>query len=499
MQNVTLKGLILLCCLVSGLSCVPWPRPARLPLATYLARTEPLIAEQRYSQAIDLLEQAAEAHAQNPWPLIRIGQVYLAQHHWLMAEDAFNRALARDPHQALASAGLAETLFQQGRLDEAQHYWYETISLDPQLPGVFTGLGRVYLTLLDFDAAREAFLEQQQHRSDAEAQWYLAALTAPTDRTAALDYLKGIPASTGDGQAFNDHLPETSISLAAWRDYLLQTLSLVPAGASQAELAKTTGIALAQVQMWPLAVYALSVAREESGQAVDAETLAFLGHALAQAGRPALELFEQAHEADPAAALPLYFQGLYLRQQGALQAAEQLFQQAIHLEPENPAFYAEMGQTKAQQADLASAEIWYTAAVQVAAGDKAQFQLLLAQFYAEYGYRLNEAGIPMVQAIIEADPDNAAAYSVLGWMQFQASVPPNMGEEALRRALELEPNLAIARYRLARSLEAQGRVGQAMDEYRRVVDLDKSGIYRQRALQDLQRLAPSEKASLFAR
>jgi superkiller protein 3 len=279
---------------------------------------------------------------------------------------------------------------------------------------------------------------------------------------------------------------EEKQDLLARRDYLLTALKSFNPESSQAEVAKATGIALAQAQLWPLAIHALTIAREKQGQTADAETLAFLGYAQAQAGRPALDLFAQAQAADPNSPLPLYFQALYLRQQGALRAAEDLFNQAVTLDPDNAAFYAEMGETKAQKGDLASAEIWYQAAVQVS-DDDLRFRLLQAKFYANWGYRMAEAGIPVVETIIKTDENNAEAYDLLGWMQFLTGAPDS-GEAALRQALVLNPDLLSARYHLARQLEVTGRNTEAAAEYQRVVDWDTSGNYRDRALRDLQRL-----------
>jgi superkiller protein 3 len=457
---------------VAGLSCAPKPQAA--PLANFMARVEPLIVERRYSEAALMLDEAAQAHSKDALPLLKLGQIYLSQHRWLLAEDAFNRALARDPSNPLAMAGLAETLYNQGRLAEALKVWQEVTTLNPDSQGAFTGLGRTHLALFEVEAAREAFLEQQRLQPDPEAQWYLAALEAPSDLLTARESLQSLT------------LPKEGGGLAARRDYLLAALEPFTAESPQAEVAKATGIALAQAQLWPLAVHALTTAQEKQAETVDAETLAFLGYALAQAGRPALELFEQARQTDPESALPLYSQGLYLRQQGALKAAEALFKQAVELDPENAAFYVEMGETKAQKGELSTAEIWYAAATQVAEDDL-QFRLLQAKFYANWGYRMAEAGIPAAQAIIEADKNNAEAYDLLGWMQFLTGAPQG-GEASLRQALALNPNLISAHYHLARQLEAMGRQAEAVEEYQRVVDWDTSGAFRDRALQDLQRL-----------
>ncbi len=453
---------------------MPLPRAAQQPLSQLIEQAEPLIVARRYSDAVVALEKAARLYADAPRPLVQIGQIYLAQQRWLLAEDAFNRALARDLENPVAMAGLAEALFRQQRLYEAQEWWENAAQAQPQLPGVFTGLGRTRLWLFGFEAARQSFAEQQVHRFDPEAQWFLAALDAPLDWAAAVDELQAIsPDSVGMNK-----------SLLAQRDYLLTTLSSFSAESSQVEVAKATGIALAQVELWPLAVHALTVANTRGP--TDAETLAFLGHALAQANRPALDLFEQARQLDPESALPLYFEGLYLRQQGALQVAEDRFKQAIELDPDNAAIYVELARTKTEQGDLAMAELMYQAAVQVSDGDR-QFQRLLALFYTERGYRLEEAGIPAAQALIEADENDAAAYELLGQMQFLAGKPDG-GEASLRQALKLDPESVGAHYLLGRLLETKNQPALALAEYQWVVDRDTSGQFRERALKDMQRL-----------
>jgi tetratricopeptide (TPR) repeat protein len=468
-----LPKLILFLLLLTGMAaCTPVPKPTR----------EPLSAERRYSEAVAIFEQAAQVHAENPDPLIKIGQIYLVQHRWLLAEDAFNRALARDLDNAQAAAGLAETLLNQGRLSEALKWWHQAASFDPELPGVFTGLGRTYLFLFDFESAQAAFLKQQAHTPDFEAAWHLAALAAPLDLPAAVDYLQTIPADENESGV--------SVSLVARRDYLLETLTLFTAASPQAEVARSTGIAMAQIERWPLAIYALSMAVEQASDlsaAAQAEALAFLGHASAQAGRPAYNFFEQALQIDPNSALPLYFEGRYLRQKGALQAAEASFEQAIALDPQNAALYTEVAQIKEQQGNLAEAELWHTAAIEVAE-EKLPFQLLVLKFYAHRNYRMGEAGIPLAETLIKADKNNAEVYDLLGWMQFLSGAPAD-GEEALRQALELDPDLISAHYHLARLLETTGRSVLAQEEYQRVADWDTSGVFRDQALKELLRLA----------
>ncbi len=481
-----LRLVLLLTAFISTTACESASAPPTPePLTSFYAKAHALLEQRRFTEAAQTLEQAAEVHPNSPQPLIKIGQIYLRQHRWLLAEDAFNRALVREPVNAPAAAGLAETLLNQGRLGEAGKWWQRAIQFDPAQVGVFTGLGRTYLRLFEFEAAQDAFLQQQGHRFDPRAAWYLAALTAPVNLDKGIAHLHAIP----------DDAPA---NLVAHRDYLWAALVPFAEDSPPAEVAMAAGIALTQIESWPLAARALSLAAKQSAALSpqdQAETLAFLGHTQAQSGRPALELFEQAQKLNPASALPLYFKGLYLRRQGALDTAEQAFQKAIALDPQNAALYAEMGHIKVGQGDLATAELWYHAAGQVAAHsgeDELPFQLLLLNFYAERGYLIPEAGIPLAQEILETDPNNARVYDTLGWMQFLSGAADS-GEEALQKAVELDPDLINARYHLARYLEATGQAALAKAEYQRVVDGDTAGTYRDAALKGLLRLnAPQD-------
>ncbi len=428
------------------------------------------------------MEEAAEVHPDSLMPLIRIGQIYLGQHRWLPAEDAFNRALARDLQSGVATAGLAESLLNQGQSGRALALWQQAGQLNRNVPGVFTGLGRTHLARLEFEEAKQTFLDQQAHQPDPDAQWFLAALEAPADVSTANDYLLAIP-------------PDASADVLARRDYLLAALVPFTAESPQVDVARATGIAMVQVKLWPLAIHALTLADENlknssnspnSPNPDKAENLAFLGHALAQAGRPALDLFEQAQTLDPDSALPSYFYGIYLRQQGALQAAEAQFNQAITLDPDNAAIYVELGRTKAEQGDFAAAEEQYDLAATVA-DDQIQIQLARVRFYATRGYNLLETGIPAAEMVIGDDKNNAEAHDLLGWMYF-LSGDPEAAETELRRAIELDSNSISSRYHLARVLGATGQLTEAMVQYQRVIDWDTIGGFRDRALKELQQL-----------
>lgn len=487
MRAKLFRGLLLSLLLFLGSGCTLSPQPGRQSVAYYRERADLLLAERHYSQAVAVLEEGSQVHPGEIDFLIRIGRIYLAQQRWPAAIDAFNRALAVDGRQAAALAGLAETFFWQGQLYQALPLWQQAATLDPELPEVFTGLGRTQLHLFDFEAALNTFKDQQRHRRSFEADWYLAALLAPSDLVTAREHLLAI-------QAANEPAQPVTESLLVRRDYLLTALVPFTVESPPLEVARATGLAMVQAQQWPLAVYALEAAQTlATSPAVSNETraeiLAFLAHARAQAGKPALDLFEQARQLDPTSALPLYFEGLYLRRHGALQVAEDRFKAAIELDAENAAFYAEIGRLKDQQGDLAVAERWYKAAVELAEAPE-EFRLLLLKFYANRTYLLTEAGIPLAEQMIEAGQAGAEVYDLLGWMSFLAGEADG-GLSALQQALDLDPQLVSARYHLGRYYEANGQPALARVEYQRVIDWDTGGFLRDQAYSGLKRLAGS--------
>jgi tetratricopeptide (TPR) repeat protein len=456
-------------------ACTPRPQPVVRPTPSAPDLTT-LIAAGRFTAAAEYLTEQAARQSDNPVPLLQLGQLYLRQRQWLLAEDAFNRALAISPAQSLATAGLAEVHLQQGDWQAAETLWQEAARQNPDLPGVFTGLGRTALVRLDFPAAREAFENQQARQSDPEALWYLAALNAPTDVTTANEQLLAIPL-------------DAPASVLARRDYLLATLAPFTADSSPAEVAQATGMALVQVRLWPTAIHALQQAGANplpNDPRFQAKTMSFLGHAYAQMGKPALDLFEQARQIDPDSALPLYFYGIFLRQQGAFRAAMDQFEQAVVLEPDNAAIYAEMGLTSAEQGNYAAAEAFYQTAVDVS-DNSLEMRLLRVLFYAQRGYRVIEAGIPAGESLVEDDATNAEAHDWLGWMYLLAGESVK-AEEAFRQALALDPGLVSARYHLARYLMLDQQKTQAAEAFQLVVDSDISGKYRKLALQALAEL-----------
>jgi len=471
-NNIIVWGMLTTITLGIGIIIYPSPPPPKTLPAPKISLTEiaeqvgPLLVERRYQDAITALEEAALLYPSAPEPLIRIGQIYLSQHRWLMAEDAFNRALARDYYHPQALAGLGETLLEQGRIEPAITVWGRAVAEDSQYN---TGLGRSYLAVLNFDQAETIFARQP----DAEAHWYLAALTAPTDVVQAKTHLEAMTVVEDSQLAIN-------------RDYLQELLKPFFADSPQNEVAQAVGIGLAQVEQWPLAYQALANIPNDKPAPQQAEAIAFLAHTHIQLGLPAFELFEQAYQLNPESALVLSLQGRYFQQHGAWRSAEHRLGQAVMANQDNPATYAEMATLKAQRGFISSAEAWYEVAI-LQASNKLPFQRMLAYFYLNHNYQVDEKGIPLVKTMLETHEDSTELQDLLGWMQFITG-NNHEAEQTLRQALEQNPDSVRVRYHLAKVLIANHKTEEAIIEFQHVIDWDTSSGLRERAQFALQSL-----------
>lgn len=109
------------------------------------------------------------------------------------------------------------------------------------------------------------------------------------------------------------------------------------------------------------------------------------------------------------------------------------------------------------------AELW----LQVVPRDSSDYRILASDF-AEKDRRDRVEGWTRA---VEIDPDDALAHSSLGSV-YQAQGALDSAEHHYRAALRVEPRLVPARYNLGLILETQGRTDEAMATYREALRVD---------------------------
>jgi tetratricopeptide (TPR) repeat protein len=159
---------------------------------------------------------------------------------------------------------------------------------------------------------------------------------------------------------------------------------------------------------------------------------------------------------------------MHLRTRSEYQRSLERLVEAAALDPQNPAFLAELGTAYRLVNDQPSAEYWLKAAAALAVSDL-RFQELLARFYAEEGYNLASGGLDTLEQtarLFPSDPDVRASY---GWALYTTG-STEAALAQLDAALDITPNHLRSLYYKAQilletgNLEGAERILQGMQE-----------------------------------
>jgi tetratricopeptide (TPR) repeat protein len=437
--------------------------PGHERLAQLLSRGQAHQAAREYAAAIRNYQEAGRVAPALALPLVRIGQVYLAQHRYPLAIGMFLQALSLEGTRSEALLGLAESYAAQGDWERAAGAAREALAWVPGWREARLLLGRAQLERGDYDQATRAFADVLAGEEDEPlAHYYLGLLLAADEAEAARRHLQA--AIAGSPQSAD---AETALSAL-----------------DEAEAAPDRPAALIRLGVLYLRLGELSLAQRAFAAAAAetptyAEAYAYLGRTKALRGEPAMDDFRAALALEPDLVLGHYFLGSYYRAQGLNDLAEEEFWTAYRQDPDNAALCSAMATVYVGRGDYASAEEWLLAAVERVPQDPA-FQLLLAHFYVDHIYQVQEKGVEAASRAVELAPQSAEAHDLLGWAYFLVDDFAH-AEESLRRALDLDGYFAAAHYHLGALLEARGDRSGARAAYLRAVDLDTTGYYRQRA------------------
>ena len=147
--------------------------------------------------------------------------------------------------------------------------------------------------------------------------------------------------------------------------------------------------------------------------------------------------------------------------------AEQVLQELIHLEPDNPAFHFYLGITVYEQGKYGEAQTAFRKAIELRPDD--------AEAYNNLGSALSRQGKPgeaeeAFRKAIDRGPDYARANYNLG-CALNEQRRPGEAEAAYRKAIDLQPDYAEAHNNLGNALTAQGKYAEAEAAFRKAIDL----------------------------
>lgn len=459
-------GLLVLAILASA------AQPSVVPLVAALRAGDAAAAQHDYPAAADALAEAAARWPYSAALLFRTGLAELLAGRFEAAQTHIETAAALDGWTPDRRLALGDAFWGQNNPAAAVAQWELARSDRPPDADVLERLARGYEALGQHGDAIAALAALAQQRSEPQAYYRLALLTAATAPADALPRLRLVA--------------DLDASFAAAAEGLLTAIGAGQASGSDAYLFGRVGFELVRLAEWELAELALSQATALDPAYADA--YAYLGLAQDQQGKDGQAAHAMAVDLAPDSALAQYLFGLHFRRLAQSQSALPYLEAAQRLDSQNPAIAAELGGAYASLGDLAQAEFWLTRAVSMNE-QSGQFWLLLARFYIDFEYHVAELGLPAARMAVGLNPQSALAADALGHALALTGDLAN-ARKLLDDALALDPGLASAYYHLGLLQARQGQAAEAERLLNQALNLDPQGHYGGLALQALSRLAP---------
>jgi tetratricopeptide (TPR) repeat protein len=234
----------------------------------------------------------------------------------------------------------------------------DDVALARQLAETYLVLGRWTETIDTFEAVLQISPE------DAEAHYQLGLLLAASDPISSETHLR------------------VAVDNADYGQVARALVRLFVTNPADPLISMRVGRLLADYELWLYAEQAFNYAAVV--MTPNAEALAYIGLSRERQGKDGAVWIEQAITLAPDNPQIWYVWALHLRALNDTMGSLNALIEATSLDPNNPAFYAELGSAYRLVGDLNSAEYWLKIAVEISQQDPV-FQQLLDQFYTETG------------------------------------------------------------------------------------------------------------------
>jgi tetratricopeptide (TPR) repeat protein len=440
-----------------------------VPPMLMLRQARGLQAAKEYGESVETYRRLAALRPKWSEPHSAIGEIFSAQGRWSEAEAEFSVARRLQPSDARAVYGLGLVAHSQGDEKTAADLWTVSVALDPFDTRARCSLARLHIEASYFELAQRELQRVLVLEGDhQEANYLLGLLVAADSDALAAEYLR--IAVQGENPALSTDAQEV--------------LNLVDTGTQRSEADRQGPLAMAYLRKGLPSLAVRQLEQLLVSEPTNETARAYLGYALLSSGQAqrGLETLRSVTKDDPKNPLGHYFLGLLHRSQGYLPTALWDFRRSLRLDSSNPAAYAEIADTLRRSGEYAAAEEWYEAACAVAP-EEPGFWMLLAQFHVDVVPNA-EQGLAAASKAASLSPSDSLAHDLLGWARYFSGDLAG-ARSALERAVYLDPEFARAYYHLGVVYSELDEVESALQAYQRAVDLDDQGEYRAKARQEL--------------
>jgi tetratricopeptide (TPR) repeat protein len=331
-------------------------------LHTLDALAQALLSNNQLDEAQKQFQQLAAADPENPEALVHISEIQRRQGKFEDALTTIRKARKLDPTSLEAGYNEGLLLDVRGRFDEATQTYAAMVDLTSHANGAYTDeeknnrsiflerLGAIYLEQNKSDQAIAAYQKMIDMGGDSSLRGYQGQVDA---YRSAKQFDKAIEVSRKAVEA-NPKNRELKLMLAGELtdlDKVDEGLSMAKGLLNNSAEDRVVWIAIGQIDVrlrrWKDAEDALNKAEPLTTKKEDRTYLLFLRGELAERQKhyePAEQLFRQALDLDPANAMTLNYLGYMLADKGMrMPEALKMIRKAVDLEPGNGAYLDSLG------------------------------------------------------------------------------------------------------------------------------------------------------------
>jgi len=457
--------------------------------------------------AIAQIEEALKVSPDNSQAFVSLGAVRMQAGAAKEAEAAFRQAVALAPSSVDARLALANFLWAAGRMPEAEATIKEALAKDPRhllgnrmLSVLYLATGRTkeaeqpLKSVADISNAPAARFQLADYYLNVgrtkDAASLLTSLSADTgtfaeaeERLAALDYAEGRVAGAHTRlDALITRVPNYPPALAmkarwlARENKLDEALDRAKAATAADPQSAEAHFALAIVHDRRKEVAAAvksyqDVLRINPRAAAAQVELSRLSLATGD-GTAALRYAEQARQAEPLNLAAGVAMARSLAASGNLVRAEAEIAKLLTQAPNAAAVHAVNGALQASRNNTDAARSSYERALELSPG---LLEALGGLTYLDVKAKASGRAIARLEAEIASRPTNAPLLALLA-QAYSASGEPAKAEQALRRAVSVDPGYVQGYTQLAQLYIQQRRLDEARAEFESIVRRDPSAI-----------------------
>ena len=501
-----------------------------------------LAQQGNYDGALVGFRGAIEADPSIEGPRLNLGHLFYSAGQFELAEQVYRQVVDRNDQSAGGWGGLGVVLSEQERLEEARNAFARAVEIDPDSAEAQYNLSFALSALGDYDGALRAVTKAQTVDPYYRPKKFRLAIDLQYEDSsiAVIPEISGDVAVVGESnftfdadsldQFFTELAPApleqapaeepAEDAFAMSRDYLSKGLLDLATGEANRALARGADPAAANELMGQIfarrglpgealdrfrearridperheagigevrALIAVDRASEAAALAGilndaspdDVEVLVALAEAQHAAGKPAeaMAVLEKARERAPQRADILKIEGAIAIEVGDYETARRSYEDALILDPGLLPLLVSLGRLHEVREDFHAAEAAYRAAVDGSEGFP-EAKIALASLYVRRAEP--KTAVNLLVELLTADPTDLDALVVLGHALLEDERFPE-SRDAFRRVLAFDDLHVEAHYHLGASYANLREFEPAIWQWHRVVALDPSGRWAERA------------------